>query len=80
MIELEITFISREVVEKALVPCVLSNYNLLENVCTGDGLIPIQLYIEVMLFQHKEPDTNDKVIETLFLFLREGPSTISLLL
>ena len=31
MIELEITFISREVVEKALVPCVLSNFNLLEN-------------------------------------------------
>ena len=80
IIRSELNFITQEVVEKALVPCVLSNYNLLENVCTEDGLIPIQLYIEVMLFRHKEPDTNDKVIETIFLFLREGPSTITLLL
>jgi len=80
MIRSEIRFISRDVVEKALVPCVLSNYNLLENQCTEDGLIPIQVFIEVMLFRDQKPDTNDKLIENLFLFLKEGPSTISLLL
>ena len=51
MIWLEIQFISRELVEKALVHCVLSNSNLLENRCTEDGLLPIQVYIEVMFFR-----------------------------
>ena len=60
MIRSEIRFISREVVEKALVPCVLSNFNLLENQCTEDGLLPIQVYIEVIFFRDYRPDTSDK--------------------
>ena len=80
MIRSEIQFISRELVEKVLVPCVLSNFNLLENGCTEDGLLPIQVYIEVISFRDHRPDTSDKLLENLFLFLKEGPSTISLLL
>ena len=80
MIWLEITFISRELVEKALVPCVLSNFKLLENQCTEDGLIPIQVYIKVMFFRDYRPDTSDKLLENLFLFLKEIPSTFLLLL
>ena len=78
MIRSEIRFISREVVEKALVPCVLSNFNLLENRCTEDGLLSIQVYIEVMFFRDYKPDTSDKKLENLFVFLKEGPSAISL--
>ena len=51
MIRSEIRFISRELVEKALLPCVLSNFNLLENRYTEDALLPIQVYIEVMFFE-----------------------------
>ena len=80
MIRSEIRFISRELVEKALLPCVLSNFNLLENRYTEDGLLPIQVYIEVMFFRDHRPNTSDKLLENLFLFLKEGPSTISLLL
>ena len=80
MIRSEIRFISRELVEKALLPCVLSNFNLLENRYTEDGLLPIQVYIEVMFFRDHTPNTSDKLLENLFLFLKEGPSTISLLL
>ena len=58
MIWSEIQFISREVVEKALVPCVLSNFNLFEKQCTEDGLLPIQVYIEVMFFRDYRPDTS----------------------
>ena len=80
MIWSEIRFISRELVEKALVPCVLSNFNLLENRCTEDNLIPIQVFIEVVFFRDHRPDRSDKLLENLFPFLKEGPSTISLLL
>ena len=60
MIRSEIRFISREVVEKAMVPCVLSSFNLLENRCTEDGLLPIQVYIEVMFFRGYKLDISDK--------------------
>ena len=72
--------ISRDVVHKASVPLVVRNPGLLERKCTEDGLLPIQVFFEVLLLLRPKnwPYNDMEFVEILRIFLGQVPTTITL--
>lgn len=80
MIRTKARNISRDVVNKVLVPWVITNPGLLERKCTEDGLLPIQVLFEVLLLLRPKNwrCNNTELVEILRIFLWEAPTTITL--
>ena len=72
--------ISIHVVNKALIPWIYRNPGLLEIECIEDGLLPIQVFFEVLLLNHPKEWTCEDVrlMIHLHIFLKKAPTKISL--